>query len=113
MTNLKTIFYEEKEIQDIMKKYYQIKIKLIISILFLIQHNCILSRLVVYKKAYDISRKGLYPRPTPTSQQNHKNTNHCVYLFFIIYFKFFEYYYKLFICYWVQFYIFMLLINSY
>ena len=30
----------------------------IISILFLIQHNRILSRAVVYKKAFDISRKG-------------------------------------------------------
>ena len=61
--------------QDIMKKYYQEKRNLIISILFLIQHNCILSRAVVYKKAYDISRKGSHPRPTPTNQQNHKNTN--------------------------------------
>ena len=33
MTNLKNVFYEDKEIQDIMKKYYQIKRKLII------QHN--------------------------------------------------------------------------
>ena len=47
----------------------------IFSILFLIQHNCILSRAVVYKKAFDISRKGSHPRPTPTTQQNHKNTN--------------------------------------
>ena len=30
---------------DIMKKYYQIKRNLILSILFLIQHNSILSRL--------------------------------------------------------------------
>ena len=60
---------------DIMKKFYQIKRNLIISILFLIQHNCIRSRLVVYKKAYDIGRKGSHPRPTPISQQNHKNTN--------------------------------------
>ena len=58
-----------------MKKYYQINGNLIISILFLIQHNCILSRLVVYKKVFDISRKGFHPRPTPTTQQNHKNTN--------------------------------------
>ena len=48
------------------------------------------SRLVVYKKAYDISRKGSHPRPTPTNQQNHKNTNHWVYLFFIIYFILFQ-----------------------
>ena len=27
MTNRKSIFYEDKEIQDIMKKYYQIKKK--------------------------------------------------------------------------------------
>ena len=49
-----------------MKEYYQIKRNLII------QNNRILSRLVVYKKAYDISRKRLHPRPTPTTQQNHK-----------------------------------------
>ena len=58
MTNLKSLYYEDKEMRDIMKKYYQIKRNLLISILFLIQHNCILSPLVVYKKAYDISRKG-------------------------------------------------------
>ena len=52
------MYYEDKEMQDIMKKYYQIKRNLIISILFLIQHNYILSRQVVYKKAFDISRKG-------------------------------------------------------
>ena len=73
--NLKSLYYEDKEMQDIMKKYYQIKRNLIISILFLFQHNRILSRLVVYKKAFDISRKGSHPRPTPTTQQNHKNTN--------------------------------------
>ena len=61
--------------QDIMNEFYQIKRNLTISILFRIQHNHILSRLVVYKKAYDISRKGSHPRPTPTTQQNHKNTN--------------------------------------
>ena len=44
-TNLKNNFYEDIEIQDIMKKYYQIQRNLIISILFLIQHNFILSRL--------------------------------------------------------------------
>ena len=51
------------------------KRNLMISILFLIKYNCILPRLVVYKKAYDISRKGSHPRPTPTTQQNDKNTN--------------------------------------
>ena len=74
-TNLKGLYYEDREIQDIMKKYYQIKINLIISILFLMQHNRILSRLVVHKKAFDISRKRSHPRPTPTTQQNYKNTN--------------------------------------
>ena len=74
-TNLKNTFYVDIEIQDIMKKYYQTKRNLIISILFLIQHNRILSRRVVYKKAFDISRKGSHPLPTPTNQQNHKNTN--------------------------------------
>ena len=43
---------------DIIIEYFLIKINLIISILFLIQYNCILSRAVVYKKAFDISRKG-------------------------------------------------------
>ena len=33
---------------------------------------------VVYKKAYDIGCKGSHPRSTPTTQQNHKNTNHRV-----------------------------------
>ena len=31
----------------------------------LIHYNRILSRLVVYKKGYDISRKGFHRRPTP------------------------------------------------
>ena len=49
--NLKNTFYEDKEMLDIMKEFYQIKRNLII------QHNHILSRLVVYKKAYDISQE--------------------------------------------------------
>ena len=57
MTNLQNTFYVDKEIQDIMKKYYQIKRNPIISFFFPIKHNCILSRLLVYKKANDISRK--------------------------------------------------------
>ena len=40
----KNTFYVDKEMLDIMKKYYQIKRTLIISILHLIQHNRILSR---------------------------------------------------------------------
>ena len=32
----------------------------------------------VYEKAYDISRKGSHPGPTPTTQQYYKNTNHRV-----------------------------------
>ena len=51
------------------------KKNLINSILLLIQYNCTLSRLVVYKKAYDISRKGSHRRLTPTTQQNHSITN--------------------------------------
>ena len=66
MINLKNIFYEDKEIHDTMLEFY------------LIQRNLIISRLVVYKKAFDISRKGSHPHPTPSSQQNHKNTNHRV-----------------------------------
>ena len=34
MTNLKNTFYEDKEMQDIMKKYYQIKRNLIITAIF-------------------------------------------------------------------------------
>ena len=45
MTNLKRLYYEDKEMQDIMIEFYQIKRNFIISILFLIQHKCILSRL--------------------------------------------------------------------
>ena len=41
----KYIFYEDREMQEIMMEFYQIKRNLIISVLFLIQHNCILSRL--------------------------------------------------------------------
>ena len=58
---VKNTFYEDGEMQE----YYQIKRNQIISILFLIQYNCIFSRLVVYKKAYDISRKGSH-----SSQKN-------------------------------------------
>ena len=69
----------DKEIQDIMKKYYQMKKNRIISILFLIQHNFIFSRLSSLQKAYDISRKGSHPRPTPNYQTRHHNlTNHRV-----------------------------------
>ena len=63
----------------------------IISFLFLIHHNRILSRAVVYKKAFDISRKRSHPRPTPTTQQNHKNTNPRVSIFFIVFIKLYEY----------------------
>ena len=45
MTNLKSLYYEERETQDITKQYYQIQRNLIISILSLIQNNHILSRL--------------------------------------------------------------------
>ena len=38
MTNLKSTFYVDKEMQDITKKYYQIKRNLIL------QHKCIRSR---------------------------------------------------------------------
>ena len=46
---------------------------------------------MVYKKAYDISRKGSHPHSTPTIQQflsqNHNSKNHRVYLIFIIFIK--------------------------
>ena len=58
MTNLKNTFYEDKEMLDNMKEFYQIKRNLII------QHNHILPRLVVYKKAYDISQED---RTMPTN----------------------------------------------
>ena len=51
------MFYVVKEMYDIMIEFGIIKRNLIISILFLIQHNFNISQLVVYKKAYDISRK--------------------------------------------------------
>ena len=41
-TNLKNTFYVERKMQDIMKKNYQLKINLIISILFPIQFNFII-----------------------------------------------------------------------
>ena len=58
MTNLRNTFYEDKEMQYITNEYYLMKRNPKISILILIQHNYILLRQVVYKKAYDISRKG-------------------------------------------------------
>ena len=42
--------------QDIMKKYHQTKRNLIISFLFLIQHNCILSRLSSVQKKAKLDR---------------------------------------------------------
>ena len=72
MTSLNSTFYVDKEKQDLMKEFYQMKRNFIISLSFLIQDNCILSRQVVSKKAIDISRKGSHPHPTPTSQRNHK-----------------------------------------
>ena len=50
MTNLKKIFYEDKEMLDTMKEYYQMKGNLLISLPFLTQHNCILSRLSSVQK---------------------------------------------------------------
>ena len=47
----KNIFYEEKERQDIMSELYLRKRNLIISILILIQHNCIFSRLSTVQKS--------------------------------------------------------------
>ena len=42
---------------------------LIITILFLIQHNCFCNRLVVYKQAYDISQEGSHtPTPRPIAR---------------------------------------------
>ena len=38
---------------------------LIISFLFLIQYNCIIHRLVVYKQAYDIGQEGSQSYMTP------------------------------------------------
>ena len=55
-TNLKNTSFEDNEILDIMNEFYQITINLMISILFLIQHNHILPRLIVYKTAFDICR---------------------------------------------------------
>ena len=49
--------------------------------------------IVLHKKAYDISRKGSLPHPTPTLQQKHNIRNHRLYLFFIISIQLFEYYY--------------------
>ena len=46
------MYYEDKEMQDIMKRYYQLNRNLIISILFLVEHNCILSRLTEYIKKH-------------------------------------------------------------
>ena len=44
---------------------------LIISFLFLSQHNCFCNRLVVYKQAYDISQEDLtIPAPHPTPHHN-------------------------------------------
>ena len=60
-------------------KYLQIKRNLI-------KHNCILSRLVVYKKANDISLKGSHQsHPTPIIRkqpENHNIANHRVEIFF-------------------------------
>ena len=50
MKNLKSTFYEDKEMQDIKKKYYSTKGNLIISILILIEHNCIFSQLSSVQK---------------------------------------------------------------
>ena len=49
--HVKNIFYEDKEIQDIMKEFRLIKRKLLPSFLFLIQHNYILSRLSSVQKS--------------------------------------------------------------
>ena len=51
MTNLKSLYYEEKQTLDIMIECYLIKRSLIISILFLFQHNRILSRLSSVQKS--------------------------------------------------------------
>ena len=76
MTSLKKYILRGQRNARYHEKYYQIKRNLIISILFLIQNNCILSPQVVYKKAYDISRKSSHlVRHQP---QNHAIANHRV-----------------------------------
>ena len=60
-------------------------LKIIISLLFLNQHNRILHRLVVYKQAYDISQEGSHLIRHHTKQQHHNIINHKVNLFIIIY----------------------------
>ena len=54
------------------------------SILFLVQHNFIVSRLVVYKKAFDVRRQGAY-----------FSTKHRVFVYFTLFLhinEFFEFY---------------------
>ena len=76
-----------------MIEFFLMEGNLVIPVLFLIQYNCILSGLSsVQKKAYDISRKGSHSHPAPTSQQNHRSTNHKVYIFLIVFIKLFENY---------------------
>ena len=48
---VKNTFYEDKEMQDITIEFYHIKRNHIISILFLIQYNFILSRLSSVQKS--------------------------------------------------------------
>ena len=79
---------------DIMIEYYLIKRNLIISILFLIQHNFILSRhSSVQKKNLTLGVHDAASFDIKPVTQNHKNTNHRVYLFFIIFVKSIESYY--------------------
>ena len=51
----------------------------------------IMSKLVVYKKAYDISREGSQPHTTSRQQQHHKITNHKVNLLYT-FIQLFEYF---------------------
>ena len=69
------MYDEERETQDIMKNYYLIRRNLMISILFLIQHNCILSqRSSIKKHMTSVTQDALthldtnHPTPSTKSQ---------------------------------------------
>ena len=66
MLNLKSTFYEDKETQDIMKKFYQI------------QRNLISSQLSKVQEKLPSVANDHISHPTPVSPQKHKNTNHRV-----------------------------------
>ena len=86
MINLKIIFYVVKEMYDIMMEFFLTKRNPIF------QHISITSRLVVYKEAFDISRKGSHNlTKTKKNKKSIAELSYTWYMYIYFYFIYYSY----------------------